>query len=65
MSQPQEDERYGLSPIESLRRIQYHQIQLDATHPVSGVSTLREEQSEILKALNVKKPAVPQQLALL
>lgn len=58
----------SLSPeraLESLRRIQYHQIQLDATHPVSGVSTLREEQSEILKALNVKKPAVPQQLALL
>ena len=58
----------SLSPeraLESLRRIQYHQIQLDAAHPVSGVSTLREEQSEILKALNVKKPAVPQQLALL
>jgi transposase len=57
-----------LSPeraLESLRRIQYHRIELDATHPVSGVSTIREDQSEILKALNVKKPAVPQQLALL
>ena len=47
-----------------LRRIQYHRIQLDA-NPVSGVSTIQDEQSEILRALNVKKPALPQQLALL
>lgn len=46
-----------------LRRIQYHRIQLDA-NPVSGVSTIKDEQSEILRALNVKKPALPQQLAL-
>jgi transposase len=51
--------------LASLRRIQYHRIQLDAASPISGVSTIHDEQSEILRALNVKKPAVPQQLALL
>ena len=51
--------------LETLRRIQYHHIQLDAAKPVSGVSTLKDDQSEILRALNVKKPAIPQQLALL
>lgn len=58
----------GVSPeraLECLRRIQYHRIQLDAANPVSGVSTIKNEQSEILRALNVKKPTVPQQLALL
>lgn len=56
----------GTSPeraLACLRRIQYHRIQLDA-NPVSGVSTIQDEQSEILRALNVKKPALPQQLAL-
>lgn len=58
----------GFSPeraLASLRRIQYHRIQLDAAAPISGVSTLQDDQSEILRALNVKKPAAQQQLALL
>jgi transposase len=58
----------GLSPeraLERLRRIQYHRIQIDAANPVSGVSTIQNEQTEILRALNVKKPAAHQQLALL
>jgi transposase len=58
----------GVSPeraLASLRRIQYHRIQLDAAGPISGVSTIQDEQSEILRALNVKKPAAQQQLALL
>lgn len=58
----------GLSPeraLESLRRIQYHRIRLDAANPVSGVSTIQSEQTEILRALNVKKPAAHQQLTLL
>lgn len=36
-----------------------------AADPISGVSTLQDDQSEILRALNVKKPAAQQQLALL
>lgn len=58
----------GVSPeraLATLRRIQYHRIQLDAAAPISGVSTLQDDQSEILRALNVKKPASQQQLALL
>lgn len=58
----------GVSPeraLECLRRIQYHRVQLNAATPVSGVSTIRNEQSEILRALSVKNPAIPQQLALL
>ena len=51
--------------LATLRRIQYHRIQLDAAAPISGVSTIHDEQSEILHALNVKKPAAQQQLALL
>jgi transposase len=38
----------GLSPeraLERLRRIQYHRIQIDATNPVSGVSTIQNEQT--------------------
>jgi len=58
----------SLSPeraLEYLRRIQHHQIRLNASEPVTGVSTISAEQSEVLNALNVKKPVAPQQLALL
>lgn len=58
----------SLSPeraLEYLRRIQHHQIRLNASEPVTGVSAISAEQSEVLNALNVKKPVAPQQLALL
>ena len=58
----------SLSPeraLEYLRRIQHHQIRLNASEPVTGVSAINAEQSELLNALNVKKPVAPQQLALL
>jgi transposase len=58
----------GLSPdraLESLRRIQHHQIHLNASQPLTGVSTLSAEQTEVLHALAVKKPTAPQQLTLL
>lgn len=58
----------GLSPeraLEYLRRIQHHQIRLNAAEPVTGVSGLSAEQTEVLNALAVKKPTAPQQLALL
>lgn len=58
----------GLSPeraLESLRRIQHHQIRLNASQPLTGVSTLSAEQTEVLHALAVKKPTAPQQLTLL
>ena len=58
----------GLSPeraLDYLRRIQHHQIRLNASEPVTGVSAISAEQTEVLNALNVKKPITPQQLALL
>ncbi len=58
----------GLSPeraLDYLRRIQRHQIRLNASEPVTGVSILSAEQTEVLNALDVKKPTAPQQLTLL
>ncbi|MGB4910652.1 MAG: IS1634 family transposase, partial [Candidatus Dechloromonas phosphoritropha] len=58
----------GLSPeraLDYLRRIQHHQIRLNASEPVTGVSILSAEQTEVLNALDVKKPTAPQQLTLL
>ena len=53
----------GLSPeraLDYLRRIQRHQIRLNASEPVTGVSILSAEQTEVLNALDVKKPTAPQ-----
>jgi hypothetical protein len=58
----------GLSPeraLERLRRIQYHQIRLNATQVVTGLSTIHHEPAEVLKALNVKKPIAGPPLTLL
>ncbi len=58
----------GLTPeraLEQLRRIQHHRIRLNGTTPVTGVSSINDQQSEILNALRVKKPDVSQQLTLL
>ena len=58
----------GLSPeraLEYLRRIQHHQIRLNAAAPITGVSAVSPEQSAVLAALKVKKPVVSHQLALL
>ena len=58
----------GVSPeraLEYLRRIQHHRIRLNATEPVTGVSPVSAEQSEALNALNVKKPVLSDQIALL
>jgi hypothetical protein len=58
----------GLSPeraLEQLRRIQYHQIRLNATQAVAGLSTIHHEQAEVLKALNIKRPIAGPPLTLL
>jgi transposase len=55
-----------LSPeraLEFLRRIQHHRIRLNATEPVTGISTISSEQSSVLSALAVRKPVLSQQLA--
>ena len=58
----------GVTPeraLEQLRRIQHHRIRLNGAEPVTGVSSINDEQSEVLNALGVKKPVASQQLTLL
>lgn len=58
----------GLTPeraLEQLRRIQHHRIRLNGAEPVAGVSSINDQQSEVLNALRVKKPVASQQLTLL
>ena len=58
----------GVSPeraLEQLHRIQHHRIRLGVAEPVTGVSSINIDQSELLRALKVKKPVAGQQLTLL
>ena len=58
----------GLSPervLEQLRRIQHHQVRLNGSTPVTGVSTITPEQGSALNAIGVKKTIAPKQLTLL
>ena len=58
----------GLSPeraLEQLTRIQHHRIQIAQGAPVTGVSTISNEQAGVFSALGIKKPAASQQLSLL
>jgi transposase len=58
----------GLSPeraLSLLRRIQHHRVTLNNTEPISGISSISQEQTHILSALRVKKPTASKQLSLL
>ncbi len=47
--------------LEVLRRIQRHQIRLSATsEPLTGLSTMTPEQTDLFKALDIKKPSSAQ-----
>ncbi|MBL0090005.1 MAG: hypothetical protein IPP44_26295 [Ideonella sp.] len=48
-----------------LRRIQRHSVSINRAAPVTGVSTINTQQASVLAALNVKKPAVDDQMSLL
>jgi hypothetical protein len=57
-----------LSPeaaLAELRRIQHHRITINETTPVSGVSTIHQQQAEVLAALKVTKPTQDAQMSLL
>ena len=58
-----------LSPeraLEQLQRLQQHQIRINpSAQPITGISRLSETHSRVFAALNLKKPAQPQQLPLL
>ena len=59
----------NLSPeraLEQLQRIQHHQIRINhAAQSVTGISRLSDTHDRVFAALNLKKPAQPQQLSLL
>ena len=58
----------NLSPeaaLDRLRRIQRHSVSINAGAPVSGVSTINEEQAGVFTALKLKKPTNDAQLSLL
>ena len=58
----------GLTPeraLQSLRRIQHHRVSINGAPPLSGSSSMTDEQHEVLKALGVKQPRQPEQLMLL
>jgi len=57
-----------LSPeraLDKLRRIQHHQVVVNDTQPVAGLSTINQEHTAILAALTIKKPSLNTQLTLL
>lgn len=57
-----------LSPeraLAKLRRIQYRRVTVNDTQPVTGLSSINQEQTDILTALTIKKPTLNTQLALL
>ncbi len=57
-----------LSPeraLSKLRRIQHHRITFNETQPVAGLSSISQEQADILGALTIKKPNLNTQLTLL
>lgn len=57
-----------LSPeraLDALGRIQRHSITIDASKPITGISTITADQAETLAALSVKKPTQDKQMNLL
>jgi len=58
----------GLSPeraLSKLRRIQHHQVTLNDSQPITGISSISQEQTSVLSALGVRKPTSNEQLTLL
>ena len=58
----------GITPeraLQSLKRIQHHRVSLDGAPPLSGVSSMTDEDGQMLKALKVKQPTTNRQLSLL
>ena len=51
--------------LQRLRRIQHHRITLNASEPLTGLSSIDQEQTGILAALTIKKPTPGTQSTLL
>ena len=58
----------GVTPeraLQTLKRIQHHRVSINGAEPLSGVSSITEEDSKEFKALKVKLPSQTQQMSLL
>jgi transposase len=58
----------GVTPeraLQALKRIQHHRVSINGAEPLSGVSSITEEDSLVFKALKVKLPSQTQQMSLL
>ena len=58
----------GLTPeraLQSLKRIQHHRVSINGAQPLSGVSSISAQDSQVFKALKVKPPSQTQQMSLL
>ena len=51
--------------LAKLRRIQRHRVTLNDSQPIAGLSSIDQEQVNILAALTIKKPTLGTQLTLL
>jgi transposase len=51
--------------LAQLRRIQRHSVSINRAAPLTGVSTISHQQTNLLTALNVKKPSPNPQMSLL
>ncbi len=57
-----------LSPekaLAQLKRIQRHQVRINQAAPITGISTISNDQAKVLETLNIKKPSQNAQLTLL
>ncbi len=57
-----------LSPekaLAQLRRIQRHQVRINQAAPITGISTINDDQTKVLETLKIKKPTQNLQLTLL
>lgn len=58
----------GVTPeraLQTLKRIQHHRVSINGAEPLSGVSSITEDDSLVFKALKVKLPSRTQQMSLL
>ena len=58
----------GITPeraLQTLKSIQHHRVSINGAQPLSGVSSITEEDSKVFKALKVKLPSQTQQMSLL
>ena len=51
--------------LQQLRRIQHHRVTLNASQPLTGLSSIDQNQAGILAALTINKPTLDTQLTLL